>query len=108
MAGGLERGEVRLYQFDRPDKVRPVVVLTRPGSIRSLTKVTIAPITSTVRGIASEVGLDESDGMKGVCAINLHNLTTVQQEHLGRRIAKLSEGRLEEICAALQYALGCD
>ena len=108
MARGLERGDVRLYQFDRPDKLRPVLVLTRSGSIDFLTKVTIAPITSTVRGTSSEVQMDESDGMKGPCAINLHNLATVQQEHLGDRITKLSDARMEEVCAALRFALGCD
>ena len=107
MAGAIERGEVRLYRFPGPDKQRPVVVLTRGSAIGYLSAVTVAPITSTVRGVPSEVLLTERDGMKGMCAINLHNVVTVSKAHLGRRIARLSSERLREICAALGFALGC-
>jgi mRNA interferase MazF len=96
-----------LYQFPRPDKQRPVVVLTRDSAIGYLSAVTVAPITSTVRGVPSEVLLSEQDGMKGTCAVNLHNVLTVSKIHLGRRVAMLSSERLEEICAALGFALGC-
>ena len=108
MAGKIARGEVRLYSYPRPDKSRPVVVLTRSNAIGYLSSVTIAPITSTIRGVPSEVPLNEDDGMKGVCAVNLHNLITVSQETLGRRVAQLSSRRMNEICAALRFALGCD
>jgi mRNA interferase MazF len=108
MAGELARGEVRLYRFPPPDKERPVVVLTRGPLIRGLSRVTVAPVTSIVRGVASEVALDEDDGMKGVCGVNLHNLVTVSQRRLGRRLAQLSGERMEEVCAALRFALGCD
>jgi mRNA interferase MazF len=107
VAAALGRGEVRLYQFARPDKQRPVVVLTRDSAIGYLSAVTVAPITSTVRGVPSEVLLSEQDGMKGTCAVNLHNVVTVSKAHLGRRVAMLSSERLEEICAALGFALGC-
>ncbi len=105
MAGGLARGEVRLYRFPRPDKERPVVILTRGSAIGYLSKVTVAPITSTIRGTPSEVILGEADGMKGPCAINLHNLVTVSQAHLGRRVAVLSAERSQEI---LRWALRSD
>ena len=108
MAAGIVRGEVRLCQFAPPDKKRPVVVLTRSYSISLLSTVTIAPITSTVRGVASEVVLDEEDGMKSTCAVNLHNLLTITQSRLGKRVGQLSEARMGEICAALGYSLGCD
>jgi len=55
VATAIGRGEVRLYQFPRPDKQRPVVVLTRDSAIGYLSAVTVAPITSTVRGVPSEV-----------------------------------------------------
>ncbi len=103
----LERGEVRFHKFAPPDKRRPVVVLTRPSSIPRLTTVTVAAITSTIRGVPSEVVLNEQDGMKGACAVNLHHVTTVQQDHLGPRITLLSDGRMAEICSALGYALSC-
>ena len=107
MAGRLTRGEIRLYRFSAPDKQRPVLVLTRESALGYLSTVTVAPITSTVRGVPSEVVLTEEDGMKHVCAINLHNVVTVSKEHLGRRVAKLSTQRLAEVCAALGFALGC-
>lgn len=107
MAGTVARGEVRLYQFPHPNKKRPVVVLTRESATSYLSTVTVAPITSTVRGIPSEVRLNEADGMKGVCAVNLHNLVTVSKMNLGRRVAVLNSERMREICAALGFALGC-
>ena len=107
MASGVARGDVRLCEFAPPDKRRPVVVLTRASAIRYLSTVTVAPITSTVRGVPSEVVLTEEDGMKGRCAVNLHNAITVTQQRLGRRVAQLGELRMSEICAALRLALGC-
>ena len=108
MAGRLERGEVRLYRFPAPDKARPVLVLTRGSALGYLSRVTVAPITSTVRGVPSEVVLGTDDGMKQVCAVNLHNLITVPQASLGRRLAQLTPERLRQVCAALAFAIGCD
>jgi len=67
----------------------------------------VAPITSMIRGVPSEVVLNQEDGMKHPCAVNLHNLLTVSKLGLGRRLAMLSSERLAEICAALGFALGC-
>jgi mRNA interferase MazF len=108
MAARIERGDVRLYLFAPPDKKRPVVVLTRNSAIGYLSTVTIAPITSTVRGIPSEVVLNEEDGMKGPCAVNLHNAITVSKDHLGKRVAHLRALRMQEVCAALSFSVGCD
>ena len=107
MAQGLTRGEVRFYRFAPPDKQRPVVVLTRASAIGYLSTVTVAPVTSTIRGVPSEVVLNEADGMKQPCAVNLHNLATVSQARLGRRVTVLSGERMREICAAAGFALGC-
>lgn len=108
MAGRLARGEVRLYSFAQPDKKRPVVVLTRQSALEYLSRVTVAPVTSTIRGVPSEVVLGEEDGMKARCAVNLHNAVTVGREDLGKRVAQLSSARMREICAALRFSLGCD
>ena len=108
MAGGIARGDVRLYQFAPPDKRRPVVVLTRDSAIAYLAAVTVAPVTSTIRGVPSEVVLDESDGMKSACAVNLHHAVTVSQDRLGKRVARLGSQRMSEICSALRFSLGCD
>ena len=107
MAGGVGRGEVRLYRFPPPDKQRPVLVLTRDSAVSYLTRVTVAPIRATIRGVPSEVALGLDDGMKRPCAVNLHNVVTVSKEHLGRRVAQLDERRMREVCDALGFALGC-
>ena len=109
IAGGqIARGDVRLYRFAPPDKNRPVLVLTRNSAVAYLSTVTVAPVTSTIRGVPSEVVLDEEDGMKSPCVVNLHNAVTVSQQRLGKRVAQLSSARMSEVCAALRFSLGCD
>jgi mRNA interferase MazF len=112
VAGRIARGDVRFYSFAAPDnasaKKRPVVVLTRNSAITYLSTVTVAPITSTLRGAPSEVVLTEDDGMKASCAVNLHNAITVSQQRLGKRVTQLSSVRMNEICAALRFSLGSD
>jgi mRNA-degrading endonuclease toxin of MazEF toxin-antitoxin module len=65
VAGTLSRGDVRLCRFAPPDKQRPVLILTRDSAVGHLATVTVAPITSTIRGVPCEVVLDFDDGMKG-------------------------------------------
>ena len=108
MAGRIARGDIRRYQFAPPDKHRPVVVPTRDSAIAYLSTVTVAPITTTIRGVPSEVVLSEEDGMKAPCAVNLHNAVTVSQQRLGKRVAQLGSVRMHQICAALRFSLGCD
>jgi mRNA interferase MazF len=83
------------------------VVLTRDSVISYLSRIAVAPITSTIRGVPSEVVLDEADGMKSPCAVNLHNVVTVAKDHLGRRVSRLGSVRMDQICAALGFTLGC-
>jgi len=108
VAGRLARGEIRLCHFPSPDKARPALVLTRGSALGYLSRVTIAPITSTVRGVPSEVLIGQDDGMKQPCAVNLHNVVTVAKEVVGRRVAQLGDERMHEVCRALAFALGCD
>ena len=108
MASRIARGDIRQYWFAAPDKLRPVLVLTRQSALAYLATVTVAPITSTIRDVPSELMLTEEDGMKAQCAVNLHNLQTVSQDRLGRRLAQLSASRMHQICSRLQFALGCD
>lgn len=102
------RGEVRWYQFAHLDKKRPVVILTRNSVLEYLNEVTIAPITTTIRDIPSEVVLSEIDGLKHECAINLDHLQTVQKAKLGALIASLSIAKMHEVQNALLFALGFD
>jgi mRNA interferase MazF len=70
--------------------------------------VTVAPVTSTIRDEPSELVLTEEDGMKTKYAVNLHNLQTVSQDRLGKRLAHLSSSRMDEICSRIQFGFGCD
>lgn len=108
MAGRIERGEIRLYQFPAPDKARPVLVLTRGSAIGYLSRLTIAPITSAIRDVPSEVVIGQDEGMKQTCAVNLHNVITVAKDGIGRRVARLGEERMREVCQALAFAVGCE
>ena len=105
---GLTRGAVHLCRFEKPDKQRPVLILTRDSAVGHLSTVTVAPITSTIRVVPSEVRLNVEDGMKGPCVVNLHNAVTISQDRLGKRVATLSNLRMKQVCAALRFSLGCD
>jgi mRNA interferase MazF len=97
---------VRWYRFASPDKRRPVVILTRDSVIDYLGEVTIAPVTSTIRDIPSEVVLSQSDGLPRDCAANLDHVQTVSKAKIGPLISTLGPQRLREVRAALLFALG--
>ena len=101
----MKRGDIRWYTFKPPDKKRPVLILTRNSVLGYLHEVTIAPITSTVREIPSEVRLDEGDGMGGECAVNADDIQTVPKDRIGRLIAALSSEKLAEVRDAVRFAL---
>lgn len=103
----MRRGEIRLCRFARPDKHRPVLILTRDSTLRFLDRVTVAPITRTRRGVRSEILLCADDGLKTDCAANFHNLITVPKSEIGTLLGTLPEARMEESCRALSFALGC-
>ena len=102
----MKRGEVRWYVFSRPDKKRPVLILTRDSALEFLGEVTVAPITSTIRDIPSEVLLSEADGMPRDCAVNLDHLQTVSKSKLGSLIATLSADKMQQVRSSLVFALG--
>jgi mRNA interferase MazF len=102
----MTRGEVRWYRFRAPDKRRPVVVLTRDSLLEYLNEVTIAPITSTIRDIPSEVVVGPQDGVPRYCAINLDHVQTVSKVQLGEVITTLTNARMSEVREALLFALG--
>ena len=102
----MKRGEIRWYRFATPDKRRPVVVLTRDSVLEYLGEVTIAPVTSTIREIPSEVILTSKDGLPRDCSVNLDHVQTVSKGKIGALITTLSAERMREIRAALLFALG--
>lgn len=101
----MKRGEIRWYKFKAPDKRRPILILTRDSILEYLGEVTVAPITSTVRDIPSEVFLSKEYGMAKDCAINLDHIQTVSKRRIGSLITILSEDKLELVSEAIQFAL---
>jgi mRNA interferase MazF len=101
----MRRGDVRWYTFKLPDKKRPILILTRSSIIEYLGEVTIAPITSTVRDIASEVRLGKEDGMPGECAVNIDHIQTVHKNRIGKHLTALSQEKLAEVRNAIRFAL---
>jgi mRNA interferase MazF len=85
-----------------------VLILTRDSAMGMLHSVTIAPITSTIRSIPTEVVLTEADGLPSTCAANFDNLQTVPKSHIGDRIARLTARKMKEAAAAVSFALGFD
>ena len=100
----VRRGEIWLAELD---KRRPVVVLTRNPLGRMLHSVIVGPITSTVRGLNTEVGLSEADGVRTTSVVNLDNLQLVARTSLVRRVGKATPNTLRAICAATAEAIGC-
>ncbi len=105
MDRAVRRGEVRWYRFASPDKRRPVVILTRNSILEYLGEVTVAPITSTVRDIPSEVALTREDGVPKDCAVNLDHVQTVPKIKIGALITTLRADRLRQVRNALLFAL---
>lgn len=104
----MNRGDVCWYLFQAPDKRRPVLILTRDSALGFLNSVTIAPITSTIRGIPTEVILTEEDGLPATCAANFDNIQTVPRRNIGERLARLTARRMKLAAAATSFALGFD
>ena len=101
----MRRGEIRWYKFTKPDKKRPVLLLTRDSILGYLGEVTVAPITSTVRSIPSEVLLRKNDGMLRECAVNCDHIQTVSKGKIGARLTTLSAEKMKEVSTAVQFAL---
>ena len=101
----MKRGDVRWCKFERPDKSRPVVILTRDSIIPYIGEVTVAPVTSTIRDIPSAVLLDQRDGVAKECAINCDHLQTVAKGRIGSLLTTLSTVRMREVRAAVAFAL---
>jgi len=101
----MKHGEIRWYKFTHPDKQRPVLVLTRDSVLEYLGEVTVAPITTTVRNIPSEVFLSKADGMPRDCAINCDHLQTVSKGKIGTLVITLPKTKMAEVGRAIRFAL---
>jgi mRNA interferase MazF len=95
---------MRPIHVARLDKARPVLVLTRELVRPHLTTVTVAPITTTVRGLSTEVSVDAANGLAGPSAVSCDNITTIPADALGEQIGVLLERQEDELSRAVQAA----
>ena len=104
----MRRGEIWWAELEPPTGRRPVVLLSRDEaySVRSL--IIVAPVTTRIRHIASEVPLGPADGMPQECVANLDTITTIPKDCLQDRIATLSDKKLREVEVAIRFALGME
>ena len=112
MARGLadqaRRGQIWWHEFKVPDKERPVLVLSRQETLLKLRTAIVTPITSTIRGLPSEVVVGIDEGLRHDSAINLDHVQTVEQRLLRRFECTLSDEKMRQVCRALAVATGCD
>jgi mRNA interferase MazF len=104
----VNRGEIWQFGFPSPDRRRPVLVLTRQKVIGHLHTVTVAPITTTIRSIPSEVVVGTDSGLKATSAINLDHPATVPKAGPRSFVGTLSADTLAKVRGALLFALGFD
>ncbi len=105
----MNQGDVYWYTFRIPDKRRPVLILTRDSALSYLTGVTIAPITTNIRGIPSEVLLTlDEDGVPETSVVNVDNIQTIQRANLESFITRLSQDKMRQVRLAIEFALGFD
>ena len=102
----MTRGEIWLAQVGR--KMRPVVILTRPEVIDVRQLVTVAEISTSMRGLAAEVEVDQRDaGLDKPSVINCDGLHTVTQSSLTSRVGVVDDETMGKVCWSITYALGC-
>jgi mRNA interferase MazF len=100
---------MRPIHLAKLDKVRPVLLLTREQVRPYLTRITVAPITSTVRGLSTEVPLDpEHNGVDHPCVVSCDNIVTVPVGALGRAIGRLMPDQESALAAAIIAAFDLD
>ena len=104
----MRKGEVWWARLKPPAGRRPVVLLSRDEAYPVRTAVTVAPVTTTVRGIAVEVSLGLEDRLPQPCAVNCDSMLTIPKAYLESRITRLSERKMEEIKKAIRFALDMD
>jgi len=102
----IAQGEIWLGEFPH-EKPRPYLVLTRQQAIRSLRTVVVAPVTTTRRGISSELSLGSADGLRRECVATFDNLAALPKSAFTQQLGTLAAGRWPEVCEALRTAIDC-
>jgi mRNA interferase MazF len=99
---------MRPIHIARLDKARPVLILTRELVRPHLSTVTVAPITTTVRGLSTEVPVDTANGLTGPSAVSCDNLATIPVEALGEQIGVLLDHQEPMLSEAIRAAFDLD
>lgn len=100
----LAQGEI--WWAEAEDRRRPVLVVTRDEAIPVLTRILVAPVTRTVRGIPTDLPLDLDDGLPESCAASFDNLQPIRKSFLTDRLGSI-HNRRHEICATLEALADC-
>ena len=101
----MRRGEVWWGELPAPVGRRPVVLLSRDSAYQVRSAVTVAPVTRTIRNIPVEVQLDAGDGLPSRCVANLDDIATIPKTLIRQRITVLSAEKMQEVEAAIRFAL---
>ncbi len=104
----MKRGEVWWADLPPPDRRRPVVLLLRDSAYDVRTNVTIAPVTTRIRGIRAEVQLGPEDGLPRQCVVNLDNINTIAKDLIQQFITELGQEKLRAVDEAIHFALGLE
>ena len=104
----IQRGDIRWFRFNSPDKRRPVVVLGRDDLVPSLSQIPVIPISTQIRGLPWEVILSPDEGMPTNCVLKPEWIQSVERALLGARIASFPTQRWQEVRESLLLALGLD
>ena len=102
----VTRGEVWWSEDERLGR-RPVLVLSRTAVLPVLARPLVAPLTTRVRGLPTEVALDADDGVPEPCVVSLDNVQPLAAALLVERITRLSPARMSAVCSALAVATDC-
>jgi mRNA interferase MazF len=105
MIPGLHRGSIWVADLPPPWKRRPAVVVTRDSAIPLLTNVTLVMVTSTIRGVRTEVLLGPEEGLQQKCAAACDSIQTLAINLLSRRVGELATAKVRELDAAIRIAL---
>lgn len=101
-------GEVWWAELDQPAGRRPVLLISRNEAYIVRSIVIVAPVTTRIRNIPTEVPLGTADGMSRDCVVNLDTITTIPKDCLSSRITSLSPQRIKEVEAAIHFAMGME
>ena len=102
----MRRGEIWWADLSGPAGRRPVVLLSRDEAYAFRELVTIAPVTTRIRGIPVELALGKSEGLPRDCVANLDSINTIHKRQLAERICTLPSNKMRDLDKAIKFALG--